>query len=300
MPVVCSPHLTHDAIHVFTGCHTPTGWRVLERCGQPQRAIAVGDPGPWVDQATRRGYTVAPIDLLAPDAADRLSIRLLDTRLRVFHPLTQLPTHALLRSTSTLLAALGRSGARVERFVLGGSACVWRGHQHRWAVGDGSALPPAVSHRSGAYAACERLAEHALPSVLTKLRAAPIWDGAERGLRTRLAKPWIPQPKMGRALLDPLLLDDWMDAVGRTMEAGPRAYGATIGLPGPEPLQAKRLAGMAGARVVAMPSLVSELIGGMQLFGWDRDTAIVMAWTLTLSGVAARTILDWEAQRPLS
>jgi hypothetical protein len=260
----------------------------------------VGEPGPWTEEATRRGYVAAPIDLLAPDAVDRLAIRLLDTRLRVFHPLLPLPTHTLVRSTAALLAALGRSGAEVERFVLGGSACVWRAHQHRWAVGAGTTLPPAISTRAGAYAACERLAHHALPSVLTKLRAAPLWDAPERGLRKRLAKPWIPQPKMGRALLDPLVLDDWVEAVDRTMAAGPEAYGTTIGLPGPQAIQAKTLAAMAGARVVAMPSAASEIIGSLGLFGWDRDTAIVMAWTLTLSGAQARSVLDWEARRALA
>lgn len=299
MGIATTPSLTPDALRVFTGCHTPTGMRVLERCAVPNSTLAVGEPGPWMEQAQAMGCFTAPIDLLQNDGVDRLSLRLIDTHVRVFHPLTILPTGDLLRSTATVLAAIGRSGAVVERFVLGGSACVWRSRHHRWSVGDASYLPPAASARAGAYAACESLALRALPSVLTRLRSAPLWDATERGLATRLTRSWMPQPKQGRALLDPLMVEDWVDAVARAMDADARANGAVFGLPGPQALPAKALAAKAGAKVFAVPSGVSELLGSFKLFGWDRDTALIMAWTLTLSGSGAWSVLGWEAKHGL-
>ena len=130
------------------------------------------------------------------------------------------------------------------------------------------------------------------PTTSVLLRAAPIWDAPERGLHKRLQRAYIPQPKQGRAILDPLSLEDFCRVVQPALHEGPDL--AIYGLPGPCALPAKTLALHAGARVFPLPTQASEWAGALKIFGWDHDTAITMAWSLTLGGVGARNALHWE------
>lgn len=256
--------------------------------------IAVGLPGPWADTANRMGWIPVEADITTPEGVERLAARLVQDRVRVFHPLVAMPTASILPSTARLLAALGRAEVRLERLVLGGSACVWRRRAHRWGVGDDSPIGPLMARRARAYMAAETLAAQVAGRALIRLRAAPIWDAPERGLACRLGKGWVPEPKEGRAVLDPLCLSDFARAASAALQAL-EAHGAILGLPGPRALSARTLALAAGARIVPAPTGISEALGALHLFGWDRDTAITMAWSLTLGGAGARRLLAWEA-----
>lgn len=289
------PHDT--SAWVFTECHTPTGWAcAVASAREPRDTIAVGGYGPWTDAARLRGWTVVETDIATPMGVDRLAVRLANERVRVFHPLVAMPTRRIVPSTVRLLAALGRSNATVERLVLGGSACVWRRRAHQWGVGDDTPVRTPLARRAHAYTIAENLALYATKTALVRLRAAPLWDAPERGLAKRLSRAWIPQPQDGRPLLDPLCLSDFARAVGAAMQVDAHDPGAVYGLPGPRAYQAKELAQSAGARLVRVPPALSEALGYLQALGWDRDAALIMAWSLTLSGVGARTHLGWEAQ----
>lgn len=298
MPLSPTPDTTTPSAWVFTGCHSPTGWA----CAQAGHAhnrdiIAVGEPGPWEQDALRMGWTVVSVDLTLSDSVDKLARRLLGEQVRVFHPLVAMPTGHIIPSTARLLAALGRAQAPVSRFVLGGSACVWRKRAHRWSVGDGSALGAGLTGRGRAYRAAEILAQRAVEPALVRLRAAPLWDAPERGLARRLNRRWIPQPKGGRAVLDPLCLSDFAAAVAAAMHT-PDVPAAVFGLPGPITYQANTLARANGAHIFAAPTRLSEALGAARVLGWDSDIALTMAWSLTLSGSGAARALNWEATTP--
>ena len=297
MPLTLLPGHAPDpnAMRVFTGCHTPTGWACLEAGAGTGQVLAVGEPGPWMDAAQRKGWDTAPIDLCAPEAADRLAPRLMDVKIRVLHPLVQRPRAEILPSTAALLAAIGRSGAGVERFVLGGSACVWRKRAHRWSVLDASPCGPALSGRAGSYLAAERLVERAAGAVAVRLRAAPLWDAPERGLRARMAGKWLAQPKEGRALVDPLSLASFARGCAAALDAPHAAAGHVYGLGGGTAWPTRQLAVAAGAKVFAVPSLLAEGLGMLGLLGWDRDLVLAMSWTLTLSGSGAHAQMGWQA-----
>lgn len=296
MPLILDTDHQHPCAWLFTECDTPTGWAcAVASAAHHHDTIAVGAYGPWADAARLRGWTVVETDLATPMAVDRLAIRLANERVRVFHPLVAMPTRRILPSTARLLAALGRSHATIERFVLGGSACVWRRRAHQWGVSDDTPTRPPIARRSHTYLTAENLALHAAHRVLIRLRAAPIWDAPERGLAKRLARPWIPQPKNGRPLLDPLCLEDFARAAAAAMAAPQNASAAVYGLPGPQTYTARALAEAVGTRILEVPANLSEALGYAQTLGWDRDSALVMAWSLTLSGVGARAHLGWEA-----